>query len=251
MRLEVRNVSVRLGGRPILREISLNAQPGELLAVIGPNGSGKSTLLRVLAGLQPSDGEVQFDEGARPPRGIGFMPQDVSSRSVLTVLETVLLGRLEGLGWRVADTDLRAASTTLADLGLTSLAGRSLGELSGGQRQLVFLAQALVAQPTVLLLDEPISALDIRNQMEVLHTVERLTRERRLTSIVVLHDLNAAARHGHRVAMIQDGRIVACGSPADVLSPAAIWGTFGVRTTILTGPKGRPVIVPLDASDPT
>ena len=139
-----------------------------MLGIVGPNGSGKSTLVKAVAGLLKASGRIRFNGSEARPKSVGYMPQDLQTPMALTVLEVVLLGRLAELGLTVSADDLEAVRQVLQLLGMEALAGRYLSELSGGQRQMVFLAQALVSQPTVLLLDEPISALDICHQLEVL-----------------------------------------------------------------------------------
>lgn len=246
MKLSIEDLSVRYGGTMALAGIGLSAMPGEMLGVIGPNGSGKSSLVKAVAGLIPHGGRIvrgADDSAAR----IGYMPQDTSSRAALTVLEAVLLGRLGSLGLRVKPDDLAMAHAVLDELDLGRLAGRYLGELSGGQRQLVFLAQALAAEPSLLLLDEPISALDIRHQLGVMQTVRRLTHERRLTTVVVLHDLNIAARFADRIAVICAGRLIRHGRPAEVIEPDTVAAVFGVEATMSAAPDGSLVVTPLRA----
>jgi iron complex transport system ATP-binding protein len=248
--VDVVSLRVSYGRHVALADVSLDARPGEVLAVVGPNGSGKSSLLKAIAGVAASSGRIAFAGGPRPSWGLGYMPQDTASKAALTVLETVLLGRLSHLGLRVSPHDLSATTDVLHQLGIDALSDRLLGELSGGQRQMVFLAQALAGNPRVLLLDEPISALDIRHQLEVLAVVRRQTRSLGLTTLVILHDLVAAARHADRIALMAAGRLVAIGPPAEVLTVDRIAEAFGVRTTLLTDPLGHLVIVPLEAMDP-
>jgi iron complex transport system ATP-binding protein len=229
VRVEVEDLGIRYGRQIAVDGVSLAAMPGEILGVLGPNGSGKSSLVKAIAGILPHRGAVRFDGVAERPSVIGYMPQEHQSRAALTVLETVLLGRLGRLGLRVSDKDLAAAEGVLHEIGIAPLAMRDLGALSGGQRQLVFLAQALASDPRVLLLDEPFSALDIRHQLEVAELLARLTRERGLTTILVLHDLPMAARLADRIALLQNGRLMALGSSADVLASSAMRDVFQVE----------------------
>lgn len=247
MKVRIEDLSVRYGATTALGGVDLTAEPAEVLAVIGPNGSGKSSLIKAVAGLVPHQGRVVFETGNGSERRIGYMPQDISSRAALTVLEAVLLGRLGRLGLRVKPSDLAMAGAVLDELGLGHLAGRYLGELSGGQRQLVFLAQALASEPNLLLLDEPISALDIRHQLEVMQIVRRLTHERRLTTIVILHDLNIAARFAARIAVMSRGRLICHGSPEAVIEPAMIAEVFGVEAAMSAAPDGALMVTPLRA----
>lgn len=232
MSLVVRDLAVRYGQRQALAGVSFEARPGEVTAIIGPNGSGKSSLIRAIAGLVDHQGSIRC--GAEGAERIGYMPQDVGSRAALTVLEVVLLGRLRALHLRLTDADLDAAGRALATLGIEHLAARDLAELSGGQRQLVFLAQVLASEPQILLLDEPISALDIRHQVEVLDTVHRLTRERGLATLVVLHDLAAAARFADRIIVLKEGHIACDGQPPKVLTPELVFEVFGLAAVVTT-----------------
>jgi iron complex transport system ATP-binding protein len=244
VRVEVSGLSVRYGTHQALTGVNLSLQPGRVLGVVGPNGSGKSSLAKAVAGQVASEGQILFDGQLQRPRSIGYMPQDTASSAALTVLEAVLLGRLGQLRLRVVADDLAAVQQMLERLGIASLAARYLSELSGGQRQMVFLAQALVGNPTVLLLDEPISALDISHQLEVLHVVRELTRERGLSTLIVLHDLNAATWFADEVALLNQGVLQSCGGPTEVLCSANIEAAFGVQAEWLSCRDGRQAMVP-------
>lgn len=241
--LAFNNATVRYGRHVAVDGVSLAARPGEVLALVGPNGSGKSSLLKAAARLVRSEGAITLPSSSRAEKPIGYMPQDTVSHAALTVLETVLLGRHRALGLALQNSDLAAAVKALNDLGIAGLADRYLGELSGGQRQLVFLAQAIAGQPQVLLLDEPISALDIHHQLHVLETVRRITVEQGLTTIMVLHDLTVAARHADKVAVLSEGRLVSFGKPMDALTISTIRDVFQVETTIAAAADLKPVIV--------
>ena len=250
MRVELADLTVRYGRREAVRSVSLAAAPGRVLAVIGANGSGKTSLLRAIAGLVPHGGTLRWDGAATAPKGsVGYMPQDNAARAALSVFEVVLLGRLRSLAWRVAPDDLAAAAAALAELGIGDFADRRIGELSGGQRQLVFLAQVLAGDPRVLLLDEPTSALDIAHQLQVLGLLRDATIRRGLTTIAVLHDLNAAARFADEVAVMREGALIGVGPPGEVLSVKLLRAAFHVEAAISAGPDGRPVVVPLSVVD--
>lgn len=247
MRVTVEGLSVRYGATLAIESLDLVAEPGEVLAVIGPNGSGKSSLVKAIAGLVNHIGAIAFEGSPARPERIGYMPQDIGARTALTVLETVLLGRLGRLGLRVGSNDLAAVEAVLTELDLMPLAARYLGELSGGQRQLVFLAQALASEPTLLLLDEPISALDIRHQLEVMEIVLRMTKARGLTTLVILHDLNIAARFADAVMVMRQGRVVCCGRPGDVIDEGMVASVFGVEAALSSAPDGRLIVTPMRA----
>jgi iron complex transport system ATP-binding protein len=254
VRIAAKGLCVRYGARRAVDGVDLDAAEGEILALIGPNGSGKSSILKAIAGLVAFEGDIAFDGASRAHRyrgrrdPIGYMPQDTSTQAVLTVLEVVLLGRIGSLSLRVDPADVAKAVAILGELEIVDLAERYIGELSGGQRQLVFLAQVLAGDPSILLLDEPISALDINHQLHVLDTVRRFTRNRGLTCILVLHDLNAAARFADRIAVLRGGRLIGHGAPHDVLDEQLIEQAFHVEAAIETGRDGRPTITPLRVS---
>ncbi len=245
MSLQARAITVRYGRRLAVDAVTLDVEPGETLVILGANGSGKSSLLRALAGVQPHQGTLAWNGGTASCAGIGYMPQDNAVRAALTAFEVVLLGRLHSLAFRVGERDLAAAMAALAELGVADLASRRIGELSGGQRQLVFLAQVLAADPKVLLLDEPTSALDMAHQLQVLTLLRTATARRGLTTIAVLHDLNAAARFADRIALMHAGRLVGLGSPVEVLTVQMLRETYDVDVAVQPGPDGCPVIVPL------
>ncbi len=244
MSIEIQALSLSYGNKRVLHGITLQAQAGQLLGIVGPNGSGKSSLIKAVAGLLPFEGALRFNGHTSRPLSVGYMPQDLQVPSALTVLEVVLLGRIRNLRLKVQSNDLSAVHEVLQMLGIDALAGRYMNELSGGQRQMVFLAQALVSEPKVLLLDEPISALDICHQLEVLDVVRRITLERGLTTMVVLHDLNATARFCDVVALLQTGQLLACGVPGEVLTVSLVARAFDVDTEALVCSDGVGVLVP-------
>lgn len=156
------------------------------------------------------------------------MPQAFTCNAALTVFEIVLLARKHLHGWRVADDDIEAVAETLRRVGIEHLAELFVGDLSGGQQQMVSIAQALVREPDVFLLDEPTSALDLRHQLEIMETIRDVVRERGIIVVVALHDLNLAARFADQVTLMREGRIVAEGTPGDVLSSSELGDTYGI-----------------------
>jgi iron complex transport system ATP-binding protein len=250
MRLDAHDVTVKYGSHLAVDAITLGAASGEILAILGANGSGKSSLLKALAGVQAYGGRVTWDGQAARPGTVGYMPQDAGVRAGLTAFEVVLLGRIRSLRFRVGPGDLNAAEMAMAEIGVSELAARPIRELSGGQRQMVLLAQVLAGDPRVLLLDEPTSALDIAHQLHVLDLLRTVTRIRGLTTIAVMHDLNAAARFGDRLALMNTGRLVGVGPPAVILCRTMLEPTFDVRVAIDRGSDGHPVVLPLRAIRP-
>jgi iron complex transport system ATP-binding protein len=253
--LELQGVQASYGKHPVLRDVNTpEMRGGEITAVIGPNAVGKSTLFRRIAGLLGGAGEVRVN--GKPDRdwiaaGIErpcYMPQDTQVNAVLTVFESVLLARKrkgenDFGGWRVADEDLDAVTSVLALLGIEALAERNLDELSGGQRQLVSIAQALVRDPRILLMDEPTSALDLKRQVEVLSLMRGLAAERDLCVLIALHDINQAVRFADRVLILQEGRLVASGPPSEVVTVDLLRGVYGVEARIERCSRGQIVVL--------
>ncbi len=225
---------------------------GSVTALIGPNGTGKSTLLRAIAGLHAHAGSVTIGactvDRVERRAAIAYMPQDNTATSSLTAIEVVLLGRLRSLGLRVPGTLVEEAEAMLARFGVATLAGRTLDAISGGQRQLVFLAQALFRQPRVLLLDEPTASLDLRHQLLVLEAVSEAAKKDRIVVAVAMHDLSLAAQFADSFILLSGGRVEATGSARDVLVPDRLARVFGVQTEVVVGGDGKPRVVPLRPS---
>ncbi|WP_424988032.1 ABC transporter ATP-binding protein [Microbulbifer sp. S227A] len=252
MTLGIDGLCVRYGDAPVLRELRDTWQSGELTALIGCNGAGKSTMLKALAGLLPSTGMVRLDgatmRSADRCRHIAYMPQDTGAASSLTVLEVVLLGRLRSLGMRLPTGVVRAAIEALDGFGLAGLQARRLDEISGGQRQLVFLTQALFREPRVLLLDEPTAALDLRHQLLVLEKLRHLTATTGTVVAMALHDLNLAAQFADRLVGLHDGTIRASGSAGAVLTCDNLRVMYGIEADVVRVAETRLQVMPLRAA---
>ncbi|MCL6448955.1 MAG: ABC transporter ATP-binding protein [Armatimonadetes bacterium] len=241
MLFQIKGVCFSYGSVPVLENVTFNVQSGEMLGIVGPNGSGKSTLLRCLARvLKPRVGTIFLDRknladlrGREVGRCLGYVPPPGTGQAFpCTVLETILQGRRPHLTWGVGERDLVVASRALDYLGLTDLGDRQLGELSSGQRQKVFIARALAQEPVVFLLDEPTATLDVRYQLEVLALMQELARSHQRLVVVVLHDLNLAARYSDHLILLHEGRIFAAGAPEAVLSPENIRTVYGVEAVV-------------------
>lgn len=246
MKIVVEDLSVRYGSAIVLDRLDFVAEAGTVTALVGPNGSGKTTLLKAIAGHVRHAGRVHFDRpGLGGPATIGFMPQDGANRAALTVFEVVLLGRLSRLGLKVGAADLAAAARALDDVGMTQAADRWISDLSGGQRQLVHFAQILAREPDVLLLDEPTSALDLRNQLLLLSIIGEQSRARNLTTIVTLHDLNAATRFADTIAVLHDGRLHRHGPSVGTIDEGVLAEVWRIEASITRVSDGFPSIVPV------
>jgi len=204
---------------------------GEVVAVIGPNAAGKSTLFKRIAGILKGPGEV-IVEGSKARNPISYMPQDTSANAVLTVYESILLARKQGQSWAVSDHDLSFIDEIMKALNINSIAFRDLGALSGGQRQLVSIAQALVREPEIILMDEPTSALDLHRQVEVLGFMRCEARTKGMIVLIAIHDLNQALRFADKVLIIENGRMRACGNSSDVVTVDMLRDVYRVRARI-------------------
>ncbi|HEX2130181.1 MAG TPA: ABC transporter ATP-binding protein [Actinophytocola sp.] len=234
MRLQVQQVNVTIGGTPILRDVSLDAAPGEFVGLIGPNGSGKSTLLRTIyRSVRPATGVVRLGEddvwsvpARTAARQTAAVLQNSPTPPGLTVREVAALGRTphHGMFDRENAEDRAIVSSALERTGMLPYADRVYGSLSGGERQRVLLARALAQQPRLLVLDEPTNHLDIRARFELLELVHDIG----VTTLAVLHDLDLAARSCDRLVVLDHGEVVAAGPVLAALSPEVLAGVFGV-----------------------
>ena len=247
--LSLDGVGVDRSGRTILAGVTASLQSGGIAAICGPNGAGKSTLIQAIAGMLPHRGRIAWNGAPTDRRTLAFLPQATLVRASLSVLEVVLLGRIEALHWRLRDDDLAAAVGALELVGMGELAPRRMDTLSGGQQQLVLLAQRLVRAPRLLLLDEPTSALDLRRQLTVLGILDRYARTTGALVVIVLHDLSLAARYARDLLLLVDGRLCRGGAPGEVLRPELLREIYGIEVEILADSAGNPIIAPVRAVD--
>ena len=246
------DVTVELGGRPVVDGIDLEVAPGEWLALIGPNGGGKTTLLRAIARLVSFAGSIALEgrptaamRRAELSRLLAVVPQEPSTPPWLTVGEYVLLGRTPHLGALAKEgrRDREAAARALARLDLLAYGDRLLGTLSGGEKQRAVVARALAQEARIVLLDEPTAALDIGHQQQALDLLDVLRTESGLTLVSAMHDLTLAAQYADRMVLLDRGRVVADGFPRDVLTEEAIARHYGAAADIVSI-DGRIAVVP-------
>lgn len=248
-------LSVGYSDTPVIDGLSRTIERGHVTALVGPNGSGKSTLIKTMARLmQPAGGQVILDgraihtmPTAEVARRMAILPQGPTAPHGLTVLELVEQGRFPHVGAlrMLKRQDHESIRQALALTHMTEFAHRPLDGLSGGERQRAWIALTLAQDTPILLLDEPTTFLDIGHQLEVLDLVGRLNRERGMTIVLVLHDLNQAARYADRMIVLNRGRVVADGAPHAVLTPDLLEQVFNVRVNIVTDPAGgTPVCLP-------
>lgn len=255
MTLEADHISVTLGTRRVLDDVSIRVAPGELVAVAGANGAGKSTALRVLAGLlSPDAGRVRLEGASLAPldrrergRQIAYLPQDRAIHWGMPVERVVALGRLPhtSLGGAPSQGDAQAVTAAMARMDVAHLAGRNVAHLSGGERARVLLARALAQEARYLIADEPAAGLDPAHALSLFETLRGLADTGKGV-ITALHDLGFAARYATRVVLFQNGRCMADGAPDEVLTRANLAQAFGIDAQI-SNIEGIAVFLPRSA----
>ncbi|MCD4524699.1 ABC transporter ATP-binding protein [Nocardioides sp. cx-173] len=256
MSLVAHDVHLAYDRRTVVHGVDFTVPAGEITAIVGANGCGKSTLLRGLGRImRPTRGRVELDgtdlRRIRPrdvATRLGLLPQQPSAPDGITVADLVGRGRHphQGAFRRWSADDAEAVSHALALTDTHELAERRVDELSGGQRQRVWIAMMLAQDPGIMLLDEPTTYLDIAHQVEVLDLLAELNAERGTTVVMVLHDLNLAARYASQLVVMKEGRILRCGAPAEVLDAECVREAFGLESRVLADPvTGSPMVVPI------
>ncbi|MGO3658872.1 MAG: ABC transporter ATP-binding protein [Corynebacterium casei] len=254
--LSASEVSVGYGERSVIEKLSVDIKRGAVTSIVGPNGCGKSTLLRAMARLlNPSHGEIVLDGKSIhdiPTRKLatklGLLPQTPIAPDGIVVADLVGRGRTPHQGvlgrWSQQDYDIVAES--LETTGISDLAERSIDELSGGQRQRVWIAMALAQRTDTLLLDEPTTYLDVKHQLDVLDLLTELNRDRGTTIVMVLHDLNLAARYSDELVAVSKGKVFAHGHPREVITKENVKSVFGIDSVIINDPvSDHPAVMPI------
>ena len=255
--IEVQNLSFGYSSKDesqILRGVDFSVKTGKLTALIGTNGAGKSTLLKAIVGLLKYNGNILINGNPTThytnkefTNMVSYLSQDNDCKVDLTVFEVVMLGRMGSMSFKVKDSDIAATNEILNRLNLQKFASRNITELSGGQRQLVFMAQALVKEPQILILDEPTSALDLHKQFDLLTLLKNLTEEHGFTTLVTLHHLDLAAAFADEIIVLKEGRVYAQGAPVEILTESMMEEVYQVKTKIYMDSKGIPHVIPLEA----
>ena len=255
--LEAKRIVYSYTRKPVVNDVSLEVKKGEFMSILGPNGSGKSTLLKTLSHIYiPDSGEIvlmgkSLDTYKRKEiaQRIAMVPQDTSLDFEFTVEEVVLMGRHPFLGRfgkeDVLDMDL--AYEAMERTNTLHIKDSLITEISGGERQRVFIAKALAQNTSIMLLDEPTSHLDINHQIEILELLKRLNSEKELAIVLVIHDINLAARYSDRILLMKDGEIVDQGSPETVITPESIENTYGMKVVVETNRyTGHVTVTPIE-----
>jgi len=249
--VDLKDVCFSYPSADILQDVNFSIGPGEITGLIGPNGSGKSTLIKCMDTILKPRGSILLNgkdilmmDRVDLAKNVGLVPQNGSSAMDSTVFETVLMGRRPHSAWRISEEDINKVADALERLGIGDMAMRDFSSLSGGQKQMVLLARAICQEPEVLLLDEPTSALDIRHQLEVLEIVNHLVKEKNMSAIIAMHDLNLGARYTDSMVMLREGKIFSAGKPIDLYTPDMIKEVYGVTAVVITV-LGKPHVVPI------
>lgn len=247
LELEIHDVKCRIKKTEILKGINAEFKSGEMIAVLGKNGAGKTTFIRCIAGLQDFQGGIQLKEDGKKlgRSSIAYLPQLNRITSSLTTFETVLLGLTKDLTWKVSSQQLEKVSSVITELKLESIADVPVRNLSGGQKQLVFLAQAFVSEPKLLLLDEPTSALDVRHQLVVMETVSEYCKKNNAIALFVIHDLMLASRYSDLALFLHKGVIHGFDAPERVIQSQAIDPIYQIESWVEKNTRGYTTLTPI------
>lgn len=251
MNLHVNGISFRYNGHSVLNNVNFQVEQGELLAILGPNGAGKTTLLKCMNAIhKPRGGSVLLREhnvlklnSDEIAKLFGYVPQRVEAAR-LTVFDTILMGRKPYIKWKVGKKDVCIVDAAIKLLSLEHLSLRYIDRLSGGELQKVSIARALVQEPEVLLLDEPTSSLDLKNQLEILGAVRNVVKSHKVTAVMTMHDLNTAMRYADKFLFLKDGCIYGYGG-SECVTSELIQSVYGVPVEIEYR-NGHPIIHPVE-----
>lgn len=248
-KLEIQNITLGYAQITVVRDLSFQINSGELVGLVGPNGCGKTSIIRALSRVLPMrSGKISLDgtelrgiSRNELARLIGVVPQNPYLPDTFTVSEVVLCGRNPHLGLLRGESakDIAIVWRAMESTGISHLAQRRIGELSGGEKQRVTIARVLAQEPEVILLDEPTANLDISHQLEILDLITGLCYKKAMAGLIAIHDLNIAAQYCTRVMVLKNGQIRAEGTPAQVITAGNIWEVFGIDSTILPHPENN------------
>ena len=257
VKLLIDNISFSYGEMEALDGVTIEVHKGEIVSLVGANGAGKSTLLKCIDRiLKPQRGVVLLDgkniakiSSREISKSIGYISQSTTDIFPFTIFDVVLMGRKPHLDWRVSQQDIDIVMQTLRYLDIEEFGPRYFDELSGGEKQKVLMARALAQEPEVLLLDEPTSNLDIKHQLEVMAIIRDLVREKNISAVMAMHDLNLAARFSDRLVMLKEHQVFKTGMIKEVLNAKNIREVYGVEARVATDHDGIPYVIPLSPID--
>lgn len=248
LQMELKNIAINYGKKKVIKDVSCIFQGGNIISIIGPNGTGKTTILKSIARLISYQGKIKIIQDSQVKEfyeSITYVPQMSVNTVNLTVFEMVLLGRVKDLTWKVEKSHLDAVANILEELKLSSLSYTKFSNLSGGQKQMVIMAQALISNPKILLLDEPTSALDLKHQLQVMEIAKDYTKKTGAITILVLHDIALATRYSDQLLLLHEGYSLKQGNIQDVLQPEILEKVYEVRLDVSKSEKGYITITPI------
>ncbi|OOM79534.1 ABC transporter ATP-binding protein [Clostridium sp. BL-8] len=248
MTLKIQNISYKHSSKFSLNNINL-AFDNNVTAIIGPNGSGKSTLIKCIVNIYKCDGEMYY-QGEKLNKQkkefikqkVGYLPQTSQNDASITVFEAVLLGLMNTLTLKVNKKQEQKVNDILDAFELQHLAKNKINELSGGQLQMVLLAQSIIKEPEVLILDEPLNNLDIHRQFSLLNTISNLAYEKKMIVIIVMHDINLASRYADNIVVMKEGKVYSHGTPEKVLTKEMVREIYKIDSEIYVNKQGKQVI---------
>ena len=250
MILNIDGIEFSYRSRDVLNDISFDVLPNEVLTILGPNGVGKTTLLKCINRIHhPRAGSILIEEEdimkmdlLDVAKRVGYVPQQCE-KGRLTAYDAILLGRRPHITWNTSDNDLKIVDAAIKRLQMQDLSMRYIDEMSGGELQKVSVARALVQEPKLMLLDEPTSSLDLKNQQEILRIIREVVRGHPVSAVMTMHDINTALRFSDKFVLLKDGQIYAAGGH-DVITPDSIRDVYGVEVHVETI-RNSPVVIPV------
>lgn len=247
LKLELSGVKVQFGSEKVLNGVNGIFQEQTINSVIGINGAGKSVLLKSIAGLQHSQGKISLCDNNETYHSdaIAYVPQMAYAASALTAIEMVLLGKVKNLGWRVKDETIQEVNEMMERLHIAGLSNQKFSELSGGQKQMVIMAQSFMAEPKALLLDEPTSALDLYHQLQLLDVTKEYCVRNHAIALVVMHDLSLVSRYSDTILLLHEGRTIRQGTPQEVLEPELLEKVYRVEIDVSRSQRGFTTVTPV------
>ncbi|OPY53451.1 MAG: Cobalamin import ATP-binding protein BtuD [Methanosaeta sp. PtaU1.Bin112] len=251
VKITIKDLTFSYSSNKILDDLNVIIEESEILSLVGPNGSGKTTLIKCIDRILKPKGSILLDSrkldemsAVEIARVFGYVPQSSSTPLNTTVFDTVLMGRRPHISWRVSDADIEKVADTLELLHLEKFSMRDFSQLSGGQKQKVLIARALCQEPEVLLLDEPTSNLDMKHQLDVMETISSLVKEKGISAVMAIHDLNLASRFSDKLAMLMGGKVYAVGSPNSLITESNIGYVYGIEAQVMKD-LDKPYVVPI------
>ena len=256
MKLELKNIKQGYGHKVIVEGINMTIEAGEVVTILGPNGSGKSTLIKTICNImEPKEGAITINdtdirqiEKKEFAKIVGYVPQITIFFGQSTVYDSVLIGRKPYVEWSYSKDDINIAANAMIKMGIDSLYDRQVSELSGGQIQRVSLARTLAQDPKFYIFDEPTSALDLRNQLDTLTMMRGIIKNKGVSMVMAMHDLNLALRYSDKVMALKDGTVYNFGPAEEVITEQMIKDVYGVDSEIFDGPRGKIIYAYDDAN---